>query len=444
MKNRKRTAIATVLAVGIVLIVLQAAVLTDVSSAVIGQPGAARAEEPAAPHSARVGGSEANASDWPNWGGPGHDLVLHHSGLSTDWPKNGLPISWTREIGIGFSSMSLAGGRLMAMGHIDGSEHVWCLNAETGEVLWKHAYPCRLIDNLHEGGPCSTPTIDGDVVYTLGKEGQLFCLRMADGGIAWQKNLQEDLGVKLPEWGFSSSARILGEQLILEAGRVVSYGKSDGRKLWQTDMHSAGYGSAAVFENDGRFLLATLDCDGLRILNSKDGKQLAFREWKSPYQTNSTTPIITGDTVFVSTGYGVGCGMFRFRGDSLEEIYTNRNMRNHFSNCVLRDGHFYGFDGDSHNSRNVTLNCVNAASGESVWKHRGLGCGSLMMVDDRLLVLSDKGDLVLAEAAPAGYQELARSPFLEGRCWTVPVVSGGRVYGRNAAGKLVSAELPWK
>lgn len=384
------------------------------------------------------------SGDWPNWGGPTFDLNLRLPGLQTDWPKAGLPIVWTREIGIGFSSMSTSGERLMAMGHKDGKESVWCLNAQTGEVNWEHSYPCRLIDNLHEGGPCSTPTIDGSVVYTLGKEGQLFCLSLSDGSVIWQKDLRKDLEVKVPEWGFSSSPRIVGPQLILEGGRVVSYNKTTGAKLWQTELHEAGYGSAAVFENAGRTLLATLDCDGLRILNAADGSEIAFREWKSPYKTNSTTPIIIGETVFVSTGYKVGCGMFRFRGDSLEEIYVNHAMHNHFSNSVLHEGHFYGFDGDSHASRNVTLTCIEAETGKSVWKQRGLGCGSLMLVDGRLLALSDKGELVLAEASPEAYTEHSRSVFLDGRCWTVPIVSGGRVYGRNAAGKLVCAELPWK
>ncbi len=395
------------------------------------------------PVAVSVPAADTALDDWPNWGGPEHDLNLRQEGLSIEWPKDGLPVKWTREIGIGFSSMSTAGGRMMAIGHVDGNEHVWCLDADSGDVHWKHTYPCRLIANLHEGGPCSTPTIDGNLVYTLGKEGQLFCLKMADGSVVWQKDLQQDLGVKLPEWGFSSSARILGKQLILEAGRVVSYDKTNGVKLWQTELHDAGYGSVATFDDQGRTLLATLDCNGLRIVNSADGTEVAFQEWKSPYQTNSTTPIIIGDTIFISTGYKVGCGMFRFRNDSLEPIYVNHEMRNHFSNSVLQDGYFYGFDGDSHSSRNVMLTCLEAATGKSVWKQRGLGCGSLMIVDGRLLVLSDQGDLVLVEASPGGYKELARSPFLEGRCWTVPIVFSGSVYGRNAAGKLVCAGLPW-
>ncbi len=384
----------------------------------------------------------APADDWPNWSGPQHDGISRETGFADVWPTDGLPIEWTREIGTGFSSMSVAGDRLFAMGHTDGAEIVWCLNCRNGEVFWRHEYPAALIPNLHEGGPCSTPTVDGNRVYTVGKEGHLFCLNIADGKVLWEKTLQPELEVQLPEWGFSSSPRILGKQLILEAGRVVSFDKLNGDKLWQTEIHEAGYGSAAVFEHGGKTLIATLDCDGLRIVNSTDGTQVAFTEWKSPYRTNATTPIVVGDQIFVSTGYKIGCGLFRLEGESLDLVYKNTEMRNHFNNSILLNGHLYGFDGDAHLGRLVTLTCIDFTTGELAWRQRGLGCGSVLIADGKLLVLTEDGTLVLAQASPDAYVELARSTFLEGRCWTVPVLSDGRVYGRNAGGKLVCVSLP--
>ncbi|MBL8816059.1 MAG: PQQ-like beta-propeller repeat protein [Planctomyces sp.] len=338
--------------------------------------------------------------------------------------------------------MSVSGDQLFAMGHSSGNETLWCLNALTGEVIWAHEYPCQLIDNLHEGGPCSTPTVDGDRVYSLGKEGQLFCLSKADGKVIWKQELQQLLGVKLPEWGFSSSGLILGDRLILEAGRVVAFNKMTGEVVWQTDIHEAGYGSVAVFEKDGQQLLASLDCDGLRILTATDGKEIGYFEWKSPYRTNSTTPIILDEGIFISTGYNIGCALLQLEGSGLTPIYRNKNMKNHFNNSVLSGGYLYGFDGDSHNGRTVTLNCIDARTGEVRWKQRGLGCGSLLIADSRLVILSESGDLILADAKPDEYKELARSPLLEGRCWTVPCISGGRLYARNAAGLLKCVSLP--
>lgn len=386
--------------------------------------------------------SAVQVGDWPNWSGPDYDLISRETGFAKEWPKAGLKPLWTREVGTGFSSIAIAGDRLLTMGHISGKEHVWCLNPTTGEVLWEHTYPSQLIPNLHEGGPCATPTIDGDVVYVVGKEGQFFCLKLSDGSVVWNVELQKELDVPLPEWGFSSSPRVVGDQLILECGRVASFNRQTGKKIWQTEKHTAGYGSVAVFQNDGRTLLATLDCDAIRVINAADGTIVASFDWKSPYQTNSTTPIVSGDRIFVSTGYDVGCVLLQLQGSELKEIYRNRNMRNHFNNCVLLDGYLYGVDGNSHNSRSVTLNCMKLETGEVAWKQRNLGCGSLMIADQKLLILSEKGELVLAEASSAEFRQLARTKFLDGRCWTVPVLSHGRVYGRNADGKLVCVELP--
>lgn len=382
-------------------------------------------------------------SGWPNWMGPDHSGVSTQTGWSEDWPAEGLPQLWERRIGVGFSSMSIVDDRLFTMGHVDGVEFVWALDAKTGDEFWSHTYPSPLVDNLHEGGPGATPTVDGEFVYTLGKGGQLFCLHAATGKVEWSKDLQDDLEVPLAEWGFNSSPYILGDQLILEGGRVVSYSKASGEKNWQTAQHSAGYGSATSFQWNGETLIATLDCDGLRIVQATDGVEVDFYDWESPFGTNSTTPIVHDGLIYISSGYNVGCGLFRLDDNRrLVRLYSNRDMRNHFNNSILLDGYLYGFDGNSNLGRVVQLTCMNFSTGAVAWNQRGLGCGSLMIADGKLLMLSEDGQLVLARATPEKYEELARSDFLEGRCWTVPVLLDGRVYGRNATGRLVCVELP--
>ena len=385
----------------------------------------------------------ATSQPWTGWMGPRHDGISTEAGWSANWPAGGLTRIWVREIGIGFSSISVANDRLFTMGHVEGLEHVYCVDITTGNTLWSHSYPCKLIAHLYEGGPNSTPTIDGELLFTLGKEGQLYCLETATGAVVWEHDLPVDLDVPVPEWGFGSSAYVLGDQLILEAGRVVSYNKLTGDKIWQTEPHAAGYGSAAAFVHSGRTLLATLDNDGLRITNAEDGSPVAFYDWPSPFRTNSTTPIVDGDRLFVSTGYNVGCGLFRLdNSDQLSLIYQNREMRNHFNNSILWNGFLYGFDGNSNLGRVVQLTCLNFETGEVAWKQRGLGCGSLMVADGKLLILSDDGQLVLAEGTPDEFREVTRSPLLQGRCWTVPVLLDGRVYARNATGTLVCVQLP--
>ncbi len=383
-----------------------------------------------------------STSSWPNWMGKRHDGISHEAGWSTDWPEMGLKGIWEREIGIGFSSVSIANGRLFSMGHEDGKETVFCLDQGTGKTVWSHTYPSKLIDNLYEGGPGATPTIDGDRVYSVGKEGQLICFRAADGKIIWQRDLQADLEVPLPEWGFNGSPFILDDQLILEAGRVVSFNKISGELNWQTEKHTAGYGSAVSFDHQNAGLIATLDSDALRLVKADDGVEIDAFPWKSPFRTNSTTPIVHEGTIFVSTGYQVGCGLFRLVDGKLELVYDSRKMRNHFNNSILYDGCLYGFDGNSNFGRVVNLTCMKHDTGEVMWTESGLGCGSLMIANGKLVILSDDGRLVIAKATSEGYDEVASASVLEGRCWTVPVLLDGCVYARNAAGKLVAVQLP--
>lgn len=381
---------------------------------------------------------------WPRWSGPRSDLISREKEWSANWPKSGLRVSWEVNVGTGFSSVSVADGRLYTMGHQKGRDHVFCFDATTGKQLWSYDYRCQLVDNLHDGGPGSTPTLDGDRVYTLSREGHLFCFDAVSGEVRWSLELQEKLGIAMPEWGFTCSPLIVDEKLILEAGRTVAFDKLSGEKIWQTKVYRPGYGSPLLFQRAGKRLIAVLNNDKLLVLRLEDGSEVTTFPWTTQFATSSTTPMAYEDTLFISTGYNEGCALLRWRGDELDVVYENRNMRNHMNNCVLWEGKLYGIDGNSHNRRTCQLVCMDYATGKVAWKKRGFGCGSLMMANGYLVVLSDRGTLVLAKANPQGFEELSRTELFDARCWTVPVVVGGRVYCRSAEGDLVCAELPAK
>jgi len=406
-----------------------------------GEDGAIRPERPI-PVSAAQAKASAPAGQWPWFLGPARNLITQE----TAWrlPRQGkAKIEWSKQIGTGFSAVSVADGRAITMGNVGGQEIIWCFDAATGRELWTHKYPAELVDNLHEGGPGSTPTIDGSKVFTLGREGRLFCLEAKTGRVVWSKNLQSDLGMKLPEWGFTSSPVILGDMLILEAGRLVAYNKTTGVKLWQTRQYPAGYGSPAVFLHKGQPHIASLNNDYLIVARAADGEVLARVAWETSYNTNGTTPLVHEDKIFVSTGYNKGCGLYRFTGASREKIYTYKDMSNHMANSVLWKGYLYGLSGNSHNSRNVRLVCMEFATGKEAWSRRGYGCGSLIASSDgRLLVLSDTGELTSLTATAEGHNNpIATVDVLNGRCWTMPVLAGGRVYCRNSRGHLVCVDV---
>lgn len=381
---------------------------------------------------------------WPHWLGPDYNGISPETDWRADWSQQPPQVLWRSKVGTGYSSVSTADGRLYTMGHQEGNETVYCLDAETGQVIWQQSYPAQLIDNLNAGGPGATPTIDGDFLFTNSRDGRLICFEIKTGKKIWEKILPEVYDMEIPEWGFTCSPLIRGDRLYVEAGRLVALEKQTGKEIWKSKPYMPGYGTPAAFENEGTACLAILNNECLSIAREKDGQEVAAFAWPSPFDTNSTTPIIDGKTIFISSGYGKGCALLDFENQQLKARYTNRNLKNHFNNSVLYQGHFYGMDGNSNLGRIVRLTCMDQQTGKVKWREAGFGCGSLLIADGKLIILSDKGMLVTAEATPEAFKEISRFKVLDHQCWTVPVLSAGRLYCRDSAGNLACVDLRTK
>ena len=245
--------------------------------------------------------------DWPHWRGPRFDGISAETDWNADaWPPEGR-IAWKASIGLGFSSISTAAGRAYTMGHVEDDDVVWCFDADTGTIRWKQSYPAKLVANLHEGGPAATPTVDDDRVYTVSKEGRLQCLAVGDGAIVWVREFPREFPVKMPEWGFSCSPAIVGDLLIVDAGCAAAFDKHSGEVRWKTEAFRPGYGSPVPFEHEGQSCVAVLNNDALLVLRTADGFEVARFPWTTDYATSACTPIIDGETIFISTGYNKGC-----------------------------------------------------------------------------------------------------------------------------------------
>jgi outer membrane protein assembly factor BamB len=385
------------------------------------------------------------ADDWPHWRGPDFNGISKEKNWMTPWSKEGPKQLWKANVGIGFSSMTVARGRVFTMGNRDGEDTVYCLDAGTGAVIWKHSYKCVLDPRFYEGGTLSTPTISSDGIFTISKRGDVFCLDTATGKILWQKNIVQELGLALPAndqdnwWGFAGSPLVRGNLLLLNAASDgVALNKRNGKVVWSNGKGLCGYSTPVAFQQNGRDLIALAAADSIVAVGERDGTVLWRFPWKTAYNVNAPDPIISDGRIFISS-YRHGCVLLQMKGDGIEKIYENKNINNHLNPCVLINGFLYGIDGDAGYAGGV--NCLEFATGALKWSEKGAGTGALMAADGKLIVQGAKGELIIAEAAPEKFKPLARAQVMGGKCWTVPVLANGRIYCRNSVGDLVCLDV---
>jgi len=372
------------------------------------------------------------AGDWPQFRGPGRDGVSRETGLLDAWPEGGPAVVWRVPLGSAYSGLSVVGERIYTMESRDGREYLVALSAGDGARAWSvEVGPAW--DDRWSRGPRSTPTVDGDLVFAVGSRGRLLAVAAADGAVRWSVDLAATHGAEIPQWGVSTSPLVHGGRVFVPVGGknalAMAFSRDEGRELWRSGQGSPGYSSPLAVEAVGVEQILFFTSEGLVSTSPRSGEEYWRLPWDTSYEVNAAAPVfVAPDRVFVSSGYDKGGAMLRLvRGESgpaFEEIWRNREMKNRFSTAVYHDGHLYGFDEN-------TFKCVDAATGETRWRQRDLGHGSLILADGRLIALGEKGDLVLVEASPRAYREIARARPFSGKSWTAPSLARGRLYLRD-------------
>jgi outer membrane protein assembly factor BamB len=372
-------------------------------------------------------------NDWPQYRGPTRTGAV----VERDWSPTGRtePL-WATNVGRGYSCPSIVDGRLVTIGFDEaaGVDRVVCLDAKTGEARWQFAFAASDDPKYHGGGTLTTPTIDAGLVYCLSRAGKFHVLKLATGELVWFKDYHAELHLEKTFHGYSASPLLHGDRIYLQFGGVVAaVARKDGELLWRSeDRGDMAYSNLALLEVDGKAALAGIVGMSFVVFACADGEVLRDYPW--PVKGNGVhcaVPIaVDQDRVFVSTAYGKGATMLRMGKDKVpEKVWSNLKMRNKVTACVLHEQHLYGFD-------ESMLRCVDI-DGNSKWRVRGLGLGSLSLAGGRLLVLSSDGELIVADASPAGFQELSRRKVLDGgEYWTMPVLVDGLIYVRNSLGDL--------
>lgn len=386
-------------------------------------------------------GLAARADDWPQWLGPQRDGVSQETGWNKDWSKNAPGKLWEIDLGAGASAVAVAKGRLYTAGNDRAeADSVFCLDPSTGEKIWTFSYPCPYKARMFDGGTAATPTVDGERIYFGSYHGLILCLSR-EGKELWRKHLVDDLGGEMPHWGYAASPLVLGGMVFVDpggkGGTIVALDKVSGQTLWKAGKSDSAYSSLSAFGTDA---VLALSADGLLAAKLADGKEVFHAPWKTQYDINVVVPLVKGGEIFLSSGYGKGAGLFRWDGQSISLVYENKELFTQFQNAVRVGEQIYGVHGD--NSTKAELRCLDWSTGQLRWKQRLIGNrGTLTCAEGHLLVLTERGQLLLVKPSPERYQELGKVQVLHGRCWTPPVLANGKIYCRNTSGTLVAYDV---
>ena len=391
--------------------------------------------------------------DWPQWRGPNRDNISSSKGIATDWENHPPTLDWKVEgIGEGYASVSIVGDRLYTTGNVESGQTVFAVNMKSRRIEWSTPLTDSKPKHGYEGSRC-TPTISGDRVYAITSNGQIACLKIGDGSIVWKKVFQDEWdGKMMSGWGFSESPLVDGDWVLCtpgsESAMIVCLDKNTGDLVWksavpdegQSGNQGAGYSVMTISEAGGIKQYVQLIGRGLIGVRASDGKHLwSYNRIANPV-ADIPTPIVRGDYVFGSTGYGEGGSALlkvsrQAEKVSAEEVYyrTAKELQNHHGGMVLVGDYLYF--GNGHN--NGFPVCIEFLTGKSMWgdKIRGAGSGSAAVtyVDGHVIFRYQSGQVALIEANPASYRlKGSFTPEVQIKeSWAQPVVVGGKLYLRE-------------
>ncbi len=388
-------------------------------------------------------------TDFPRYRGRNADGVTTGPALADAWQTRSPNILWNRPAGGGYAGVAVAGNAVITVEQRGDREVVVCYDRNSGRERWTSAYPACHKDAMGDG-PRATPTIDGGDVFSLGANGDLVCLDGADGKARWQVNVLTDSHATKVQWGLSGSPLVLADRVIVNAGinpdnntgeALAAYDRKTGQRLWAAGKHGAGYSSPQLSTLDGVEQILLFDAGGLAGFDPANGTELWRHPWSTFNEMNTIQPLVVGsDRVFISSELKNGCALLRVQrspdgqGWKPEVVWQNRNLCTKYANPVYAAGHLYGL-------RDGWLVCLEAANGETCWRGQRYGMGQLLVAGDKLIVITDQGEVVLVALDPYAARELGRFEVLKYKTWNTPALAGNQLFLRNEQ-DMACVELP--
>lgn len=384
------------------------------------------------------------ANGWPEYGGPHRDNRSGDTGLLAEWPTDGPPLSLRVEgLGVGYSSVSLADGKIFTMGSRDDDEFVIAIDEKTGDEAWAVRIGTTYKNGMGDG-PRGTPTIDEDRVYALGANGDLVCLAINDGSVIWKGNILQEFGAHNIGWGICESVLIDGDHLICTPGgkqaTMAALDKHTGKTIWKSkapETPAASYSSAIAVDINGVRQYVNFTQTGVIGVRADSGDFLWSNSASANGTANCSSPVEYDGNIFSSSGYGQGCALVKITGkrgrDGADLIYKNEELRSHHGGIVLDGQYVYGTD-------EGIMKCLDVLTGKSQWQDRSVGKGAVVYADGKIILRSEKGPLALMDASSKEYREHGRfeqPDRSDQAAWAHPVVADGRLFLRDQGLLLV-------
>lgn len=382
----------------------------------------------------------AQSPAWPQWGGPNRNFKVETKGLAASWPEKGPRRVWSRELGDGYSSIVVDGGRLFTMYRQGEQDIVIALDANTGKTLWEHKSDAihRPRMQMENGpGPHSTPLIVGDRIFAAGVTGRFFCLDKQTGAQIWLHDLwQEFNGTKLNR-GYSCSPVAWRQTVIVTVGGpghgLMAFNQKDGTVAWSKNDFSSAHPSPILINVDSQDQLVVLMQQEIGGFDPNNGDEL----WRHPHPTeyglNISTPVWgEGNLLFCSSAYNGGSRVLQLeRKDgrtTAKELWFNNRMRIHIGNAIRVGDYVYGSSGDF---GPAFFAAIEVKTGKIAWQDRGLARASFLYADGKFIILDEDGHLALATASPVGFKIISKVELLNRNAWTIPSLVGTRLYVRD-------------
>jgi len=381
--------------------------------------------------------AQVGAIDWPQFLGPDRNGTYTGPPLSESWGPSGPKVVWRKQIGQGFAGPAIVQNRVLLFHRVGSEEVLESLDARTGNSMWRYAYPTTYRDDFgFDEGPRAVPVVADGIVYTFGAQGQLHAVDLAKGTRVWSEDTMKRFNVPKAFFGAGGSPLVEGGRVIANVGGdkagVVAFEAKTGKVLWAVTDDDASYSSGVAATIGGRRSAIFLTRDNLLGLDPATGMIQFQRRWRSRNNSsvNAATPLVIGDLIFASSEYGPGAGVMRVEGSKLVDLWNNDDsLSNHYATSVYHDGYLYGYHGRQ--EFGPSLRAVELKTGAVKWNLDQFRAGSILLAGDRLLVIREAGEMILAPASPQAFKPIVRAQILNGVLRPYAALADGYLYLRN-------------